>query len=81
MALKVKILEEDNKIVAKGVLDGSVPFRFEDFGDRWRVRIGRTWQYEERDRYHIGKPKLVEASLKIYGAIARFRNEAKPAAA
>lgn len=79
MALKVKILEENNKIVAQGRLDGTVPFRFEDSGDSWTVRIGKTWEHSERDVHPMGKPKLTEARQKIYGAIARFRNEAKPA--
>lgn len=79
MALKVKILEENNKVVASGLLDGILPFRFEDLGDRWSVRIGKTWQYKERERYSAGHPKLAEARNKIYGALARFRNEAKPA--
>ncbi|MDT8855092.1 hypothetical protein RNZ50_08690 [Paracoccaceae bacterium Fryx2] len=81
MALKVRILEEDSRIVAQGVIDGTVPFRFEDFGDRWSVRIGRTWHHRERERHAAGQPKLAEARQKIYGAIARFRRECKPALA
>lgn len=81
MALKVKILEENNKIVANGLLDGILPFRFEDFGDRWSVRIGKSWQHIERERHSAGHPKLVEARNKIYGAVARFRTEFKPALA
>ena len=79
MALKVKILKENNKIVAIGVLDGTLPFRFEDFGDRWSVRIGNTWHHKERDRHSAGQPKLAEARNKIYGSLARFRNDTKPA--
>ncbi|WP_135451223.1 hypothetical protein [Tabrizicola caldifontis] len=81
MALKVKILEENNKIIAKGVLDGTVPFLFEDSGDRWSVRIGKTWRHMERERHSKGQPLISEARQKIYGAIARFRCEAKPALA
>ena len=79
MALKVKILEENNKIIANGRLDGTVPFRFEDSGDSWTVRIGKNWAHYEIDRHKVGQPKLTEARLKIYAAIAKFRNEAKPA--
>jgi hypothetical protein len=78
MALKVKILEENNKIIANGRLDGTVPFRFEDSGDNWTVRIGKSWAHSEHDRHPVGQPKLTEARQKIYAAIARFRNEAKP---
>lgn len=79
MALKVKIMEENNKITASGRLDGTVPFRFEDSGDSWTVRIGKNWAHSELDYHPIGQPKLAEARQKIYAAIARFRNEAKPA--
>lgn len=81
MALKVKIFKEKNKIVANGLLDGTLPFRFEDFGDRWSVRIGKSWQHKERERHSADQPRLAEARSKIYGALARFRNEAKPAVA
>lgn len=77
MALKVKILEEHDKIVGRGILDGTIAFRFDDFGDRWSVRIGKTWQHMEGDRHRVGQPQRAEARQKIYAALARFRNEAK----
>ncbi|TGD61619.1 hypothetical protein EYC08_18125 [Tabrizicola sp. WMC-M-20] len=78
MALKVKILKDDRKILAQGMLDGAVPFHFEDSGDRWRVRIGKNWHHTGFERHVIGQPNLADARQKIYRAIARFRNECKP---
>ena len=79
MALNVRRLEEDNRIVAYGRFDGTVPLRFAGSGACWTVHFGQTWAHAERDRHPAGRSKRTQARQKISAAIARLRAVTKPA--
>lgn len=77
MSLKVRIQEREIEVVAKGTIDGVVPFYFKDQGHRWMVRIGQDWTIKQRDLVGDSGPSMSVARSKMYWAIAQFRNQSR----
>jgi hypothetical protein len=59
---------------AEGVIDGIVPVRFEDHGDRWSLSIGESFSYEARHDRPAPRRTVGYIRTAIYHAVAIYRN-------
>lgn len=77
MALKLKFPTEEIPHRAEGTIDGAVPVKFEDHGDRWSLQIGPNFRHEAR--YDVSPSRKTAAGLRsaLYHAVARYRNAAR----
>jgi hypothetical protein len=78
MSLKLHLPETDIPPHAEGVIDGIVPVRFEDHGDRWSLRIGADFAYEAPHDRPVPRRTLGSIRTAIYHAVAIYRNACRP---
>ena len=77
MALKLTLPKTNLPARAEGTIDGIVPVRFEDHGDRWSLQIGSDWHYEVPHDLPPARRTGRAIVLSIYHAVSCYRNASR----
>ncbi|MCE6959609.1 hypothetical protein LAZ40_11135 [Cereibacter sphaeroides] len=74
MALQLHIPAGPVPALLHGTIDGIVPVRYRDLGDRWELSIGADWRHEARHDVPPAERTAGAIRPAIYGAVATYRN-------